>query len=1023
MNRIDRETTQEEAPDLLEGLPTYGPASAEVDVALEITQRILAREKDAGREIDKPQVFAEVQEILGSFAEERIAGSVDDFSYRLSTLINGGAKAFEGEIRSIENNPNLSEYKKNEQKRELINQYTQAKIMEKMNLVKITNHLLNKFLDPYVSVEVLARETSSQQNDKGQWSSDFEPDMVEKGMRDFVSRKALEEVRAGIQLALQMRSQVNGVLTKHRGYDGRPDAKKIIKEIFGVEILGRVRVVGEGPLSISISISGEADFNLLHYGKETAEPGKESGGFHSSYLDHWRPRAMGDQYSTLTSLERGLINIVKGSFDQDGIINHENEHTLYEILMNNRGIDRDILGDMLKKVPDVSGRDRTQIVTSSVEKLLFEAHHRYIAGFANEAMAYVLNNEDPRRNSNDIIESNFRRLTENKLYEHHHITSEVLKDVQSYLLSGVSSIENSGLSDTVKTEVLDLYKKKAEEVSTRKNFEAVYKSILGALVNLLKAFPDNKNYIRALLAGENPVKWPRIAEAILRHRWKEDAIGEFAESSRTVESKKMKEQLGESWSFLAFFEEDFGNSEETTDDTDTQEAETSYEYDKDKFDIYSFVLGGKVYLIEREKNNKSFYIIRDSKGKKVFNFKIPSSIDREKDIVESGGKLFCYVSVQEFSKYNLESDIDYEGRVNKRIVLKEGENRPIGSEYSDVVDIIFYKGKTYFTFETSDGKLKTINEDGENIEENLPEKKLVVEDHVLWTDGIGLFDGDKEIDNDFDNHFNLDWFTSWEFEGKTYFVFKTPSGMVMGENKIYTLGGEENLGTFGSFCEDQPVYNHLYFDDSKGLVVLYDNKLVFVNTGEVVEADRIKENFETTRKTSGNNPTRAYSLFKIKKGNEEYYLDTKGKRFEKKENSDIKILHDGSVFYIEKVEGKEVLKDIEGNVVVSGEKIRNCVSYENLKAYGFIVKNGNVHTLYNDKMVKIFEKTADEKSDIDYVADDIGGKIIYSTRGGETILKSNGEVLIDGLDKNLGYGDDGYIVVKKDGKILRILVE
>ena len=26
-------------------------------------------------------------------------------------------------------------------------------------------------------------------------------------------------------------------------------------------------------------------------------------------------------------------------------------------------------------------------------------------------------------------------------------------------------------------------------------------------------------------------------------------------------------------------------------------------------------------------------------------------------------------------------------------------------------------------------------------------------------------------------------------------------------------------------------------------------------------------------------------------------------------------------------------------------------------------------------------------------------------------------------DKNLGYGDDGYIVVKKDGKILRILVE
>lgn len=840
--------------------------SGDLKVALQITEEILGRHREQGGAIDTKAIYGEVVAILEGLTEERTAAAIADSEDKYRYLIGGGRRALETELGYIENDPSIQNLQKEEQKKKIVDEYAEAKIMEKMAVVQVTEFLLNKFLNPYSSPEMLASLTDSSQNEVGQWSSEFNPDVAGAGLSKLISKKSLEEIRAGVQLALQMRGQVSKILTEHRGYDGRPDAKAIIEGVLGKKIAGRARVVSEGPLSISIVIDNEDDYYAVHGG----DPKIRSGGFHNNYLYHWTgKRRFGDQFTTLDSRSDGLLNIING-YPDESTIDHENEHSLYEVLMHNRGKKQNPLAELPGKLKGVPEKKHERMLDGAVEEILFEAKNRFIANFANEAMAYVLNNESSDTPTNTIIETNFRRLTESKLYSHHHLTDSVIEEIKKDMLANLSAFGDGANRDELTSALAKEFEKKVEELATKKQLEENYRSILRALADLVKKFPNRKNFIRALLAGENPLKWPRIAQVIFSKEWDKITSGERNIKIKEHEGEKNTYQATAAWILITMLESEdtvdgsFSGAEETVEISGMKVVfREGNEWRQKSGPKFSSGFDRPVFIVQRLDNSDK-RLIDGATGKVIFGHQ--GGIESISKPIQVDGKFACRVLASSPIK----------GGESKSMILKEDIDRPIGLEYSHVSDPINYQGKIIFRAMQENGLWRVVDENGNYLSEEFENihNLQVFDDHLylfIKRDGrrFAITEENKVIG---------------PVEGFEKFYYN-PEIIKAATGEIYV----------GLFNLDGKYARELYTEDGKKIEVSSNNlpksmilrgangliiwqqphpfgvakqKLIFAHSGKTIEAESIG-----TQDESDLSP-----IFQIEEDNQKYWIDDTGEK-------------------------------------------------------------------------------------------------------------------------------------------------
>ena len=696
---------QEESP-----LPiTTGKGNADIEAAILITKRFIeSYEGEEQGPARAEKILALVSAEIDQLCQERTQQALQEKERLLMFLIKGGRSALDAQMLDLERSQ-LSINEKSRRKIRLFDDYIDARLLERMTAVEIKEQLIARLLNPFNTAAYLARFTDSQQDEKGNWISEFQPNSRLAG---FVSRQTIEEIRFGIQSALQIKQRISDLCTKYRRYDGKIDGQAMIKDLFEKEIKGGVEVI-EGPISLTVVLYDENEYSKIH--GET--PATQSGGRHHRYFPHVTQRKYGDQYTDFEYYQKtGLINIIKFSSYDSETISHENEHGLYEILLATRGKKAPALETSCKKLLSTSAPSRQRLLYEAVNEALFEADDRFIAGFANEAMAYVLNNEEDYRKVDDIIESNFRRLTTSKLYEHLHLTPEKLTALQQSLLNE-EGIVRKNIDDLTHDEgqrkqiedFLTAYEKKAIDDTSKDSIEKILRNIIRAVAELKKAMPHNPNRIRAILAGQNPVRWPDITYSY--RQYKEGDAG-YQRKVRNESTDIARSQTATARALLfELFREDVditgqgekmpevGDQERVKmilDASEVKEAEltegtiniTTKARDRyyldlngkrintDKRIVVVSRTGGRLVLYAQVRGEKYKVCLLDHEGKTIIGDY--DNIKRDSIIVNEKGKIAALVT-----------------KDDKTYIATEDGKR-IGMEYLSVADPEYDHGKIYF---------------------------------------------------------------------------------------------------------------------------------------------------------------------------------------------------------------------------------------------------------------------------------------------------------------------------------------
>lgn len=794
---------------------TRQQAQGELAEAIAITEAIISKHQQAGP-VDSNAIYAEVAGIFETESAERTKEALVDLTDRFHYFISGGRKALETELGYLERNEQIIEARKQWEREKLQHQYTEAKVMEKMAIVRVADLLLHRFMDPYARFDDLVTLTHSTQNEAGQWSSEFDPATLAPDTKRLISSQSVQEIRAGIQLALMMRQGVMELSQRHRGYDGRPDAKAIINEIFGIKIKGRARVVAEGPLSISIVVTDEDDYYAI---RGENDPEKKSGGFHSHYLKTWltEPRTYGDQYTALPSDQRGLINLING-YELASSIDHENEHSLYEILIKNRGTKPNVLERLVEKARKHPQQSMDTSIEGAITELLFEANGRFISGFANEVMAYVLNNESLSSPTDYIVDSTFRRLTESKLYSHHHLTTEVIENLKQGLLNRSQALRTATPIDEQMATILQAYDAKVEETITKEKITERLKGIIAGVANLVKKYPNNKNYIRAMLAGTNPLQWSEIGYQISRGYWKHDAQPRDAKEIEIQENWRLRKQLDTANILIRMLEGD-----PLADD----ESEEQLSGDV----LYQLKPGERlettVHIGERTlfwiQNNEQRQLM-DSTGQVLLRGDFRQS---PKPLLVDG-KIVC--SVEQVVE---KSQGRYSART-KNMILKEGAQKPIGLEYGDIGQAEQWQGKIIFPAELANRSWCIVDEAGNRLSQQFDNKPTITfgKDHYYV---LGKQNNHLTIVNDIGAPVGPQQLTGKDT--KIYVSTSDDQVYIVDDEKLYTENGKEIALPKEKFTRLELITSShgsiVYLRDSR------QEKLIFLQSGKVVTGKSI----------------------------------------------------------------------------------------------------------------------------------------------------------------------------------------
>ncbi len=990
--------------------------------ALELTRHILAVETngmDAGesKEELKKRVYEKVVHSLTTASQARLEDALDENKEKIVYFIRGGRAALNREIRYIQEGENLSDNEKEEKIAELYRDYAHAKLVEKLTIVRVVEFLLKNILNPYASSEELAAVTGSVKNGE-HWTSNFDPDTnLEMGMTEFISEPKLEEIRAGIQVALQMRSKIRDLIEQSKSYDGRPDGRVIVQTVFGFQPKGRVKVV-ESSLSITLLFSDDSDYSKAWGDEKMADL---SGGFHSTYLSRGSKRRFGDQFDRKDENPKGIVNCSKGSEFRASTVAHENEHSLYEITMNNRGKIKYTLEKVLEQMMGAGSEQQEVYARRIYNEFFFEAYRRFVASFANEALAYVLNNENDYSNVEKIVQTNYDQLTQTKLYSHHHITEEAVKGIKDDILYEVARMSKEHVVGSAEKEsAFDFLLQRLNEMGggiTRQSIEETCRSII-RIIATLKQKGFGNDYIRALFAGESPARWPEIAEKVINFKSNEEQI-------KSKEAEALHQEKLSAWALIQsidYGEEEAPSAIQNREDEPREgrlEIVNSNDYEWISVQSVGTKIKEKKKLLPavEEKKYVRACIAARKEGEDKKNFsgdgvEVDSKAGGEY-ITFEGGRIFYDNGdkilddqnkvVFDFNRKNLLGDNPkrrellctnkgaivtgkfYAPDGIKRVVLRE-DGEILGMEYKNVKDCFLEQGELLMLVDTGSGSA-LIKESGEVVANFKIDDK-----EKIFSDGKKTY--------------------FFEAGGEDLYFLKDTNGNILGKNQGYTaeeiMAIEPSQFDGGTVLVDYSQPDARYFT-LYGEEIPTDTNRFFVYQGDIyfkeisgvryqnLEGKKIgREDFSVFY------PYRRFSdgslvfLAREKDTANDFYSDEQGnvlgslllEKYGKPK--DIFKTHDGQyVYLVENSDKTQSLRNEGGNEILRG-RFEQLVETDKGWIFGVSDDNKESFAVFNEKGEKISDDyTPSSENLIEY----------YETRGGNMVCNVIGGKLDDDVFK------------------------
>jgi hypothetical protein len=535
---------------------------ADLKSAVEITQAILS---------DSPELLENNRESLvkrnmSGMERQLVANATQELELkqtRYEAFIKGGRRKLEEELQKVTTK---------EEKAWMKQEYKEAILLGVLVKMETIESLASNLLNPYAIHETPQAgemiyspefETATSYDHKTDtWKSNWSPEVHHSKLTGrFVSPKTTKEIQEGLELYFRMRNEVLTIKGKINKEDPE-QAQKILDEILGKEtaqVRGNARVIFN-PVSITIVLEDEEDFHRL-YGSNKA------GGFHHSYQDD------------LGFSRKGILNIIQGGVfrSQSDIANtiaHEQEHSLNEIFVQNKDGYKDltdivqggfmVLKEEHRQKGELSDETIQRALEIIIEQTLHETCGRELRGFADEALAYMLNN---RRSANKTLET----LTTTDLYEclkpeelSYRSTVQALSRGLDLEFSGRNWEYNSSLKNDehhkfffeygpeLFPRITKAYKEKRKSISPMvlDKLKTFQREIVDAIA-MLKRGKLTNDEIRALLAGENPTKWMKIATKVTRLKdygsedtWKTRGRSLLSKKEQDIRDAKKKRVKG-----------------------------------------------------------------------------------------------------------------------------------------------------------------------------------------------------------------------------------------------------------------------------------------------------------------------------------------------------------------------------------------------------------------------------------------------------------------------------------------------
>ena len=524
----------------------------EVQAAVAITKAVLETSVPVTDVLeDNPELKKLIKEKATEHEDSAVEGKVAEQEARYERFIQEGRSFYEKELQSIKQDKGLDEGQKKQRKLELEEEYKDSIVLEKLVKTEAVSMLLSSLIDPYVvsmhstEDELLydpGLETgTSYDYESKTWRSHWDPDVHHrKGSERFLSPQTVEEIQRGLELYFQMRDNVLKVrnelreqnIQEHDAEAARHLIEKYSRD--GISIQGRAEVLF-GPVSVTFILHNKNDFAGF-YGRDV----EDVGGFHRSYS------------SSEQGVSEGIFNVVNASgwyCTDDSIkktIAHENEHSLNEILVRRKRSYRKVK-DIIKKgfqlvrremqskkdVTEVSEEVMEQAAKDIISDTAREFTGRGLKRFADEVLAYMLESERS-------AEKTFKTLTESDLYSYfkpERVKDDIARGMDWWGPDNPDreiSHRSEDYSDGDGYDEHDSYylefgpelfarfaevfsrvrkEKPSEEQLTSDNIRFMQQRIVLAVDSLLEE-GLSKNEIRAILSGENPARWPRIAKKV-----------------------------------------------------------------------------------------------------------------------------------------------------------------------------------------------------------------------------------------------------------------------------------------------------------------------------------------------------------------------------------------------------------------------------------------------------------------------------------------------------------------------------
>lgn len=431
-------------------------------------------------------------------------------------LIQKGVDGYLNLRKQILENGQLLEGEKKEKLRSLENSYRRAQQLRRMVRSQAISELLVSLSNPYSwapkastseFVFSLDFETATSFNEeKNRYESFWDPKAhFIRSLAKFFSEKDVEDIRKFIGRFFDQHHKVNSLKNQVQeelgrkidasGYD-RQAAKLILKKIGkwpnGDRVLGDYTKIVIGMSSITICLS-YYDYQWLR----NDEMAFSSGG---------------------CSFPGTVLNLSTNNYETENIIDHENEHTLFDMLGNIHETDKReefrILAAQLNVKKEYSEQELEIILEKMVKDVIEIRLGRdfFMTRFADELLAYKLG--DKQCSSKEILEN----LNHLELYRYLNVNDKNILGLVKKVVTDLSFLKDYHLNKFLRSHFFS--EEMVAKIKKKLNKDLIYKIRENAAyqVDRLIKTGIRPEKIRALLTPNNILDWEGIVNDFLSNR-------------------------------------------------------------------------------------------------------------------------------------------------------------------------------------------------------------------------------------------------------------------------------------------------------------------------------------------------------------------------------------------------------------------------------------------------------------------------------------------------------------------------